>query len=301
MGSSSPTPVTTTSTSNSAPWGEQQTYLKKGFSEAERIYNDPSNPTFYPGQTYAPMSGDTSEALDLAGAEARKTASGYYADPANNAGLRNMIDSTMARTMPGVTSPYISANRTGSGLYGRAVGEGVAAGVAPLYQAERDRMIAAPGQLAGVGAERERWANMPIAENMARHDFNANLPQNKLANYMQMIQGNYGGSNTTTGTQYLPGQNMFGTVLGAIMGGAGTLGQTGAFGKAGWLASDARLKENIEPVGETFSGIPLYKYNYKGDDTPQIGVMAQEASEFLPSAVAMMPSGFLAVDYGQVR
>lgn len=301
MGSSSPQPVTTTQTSSSAPWGDQQPYLKKGFEEAERIYNDPSKPSFYPGQTYAPMSGETNEALNLAGDEARKTASGYYMDPANNAGLRGMIDSTMARTMPGVTSPYVAANRTGSGLYGRAIGEGIASGVAPLYQAERDRQIAAPAQLGAVGAERENWATKPITESIARHDFNANLDTNKLANYMQMVQGNYGGSNTSTATQYLPAANPFAQILGGLMGGTGILGATGAFGKSGWMFSDERLKENIEPVGETFSGIPLYKYNFKGDDTPQIGVMAQEASEFLPNAVAMLPSGFLAVDYGQVR
>jgi hypothetical protein len=301
MGSSSPTPVKTESTSNSAPWGEQQPFLKYGFDEAKRIYQDPSKPSFYPGQTYAPMSGETGEALTMGADEARKTGSGFYMDPANNPGLRNMIDSTMARVVPGATSPFIAAGRTGSGLANRALGEGVAAGVAPLYQAERDRMIAAPGQLAAVGAERENWAGKPIAESMARHDYNANLDQNKLANFMQMVQGNYGGTNTSTGTQYMPGQNIFGSILGGLMGGTGILGGTGAFGKAGWLTSDARLKENIERVGKTDEGLPIYKYNYKGSMLPQMGVMAQDVERVNPDAVAMMPSGYKAVDYAQVR
>ena len=289
MGSSNPTPVKTESTSNSAPWGEQQPYLTKGFAEAERIYNDPSNPSYFPGQTYAPMSGETSEGLNLATDEARKTASGYYMDPANNAGLKNMIDSTMARVVPGATSPFIAAGRTGSGLANRALGEGVAAGVAPLYQAERDRMIAAPGQLSAVGAAREGYAQQGINEDIARHDFNANLPQNKLANYMQMIQGNYGGSNTSTGTQYMPSANPWMQALGMGLQGASA---------AGMIFSDRRLKENIKRVGETDEGLPIYKYNYKGSMLPQIGVMAQDVAEVKPEAVSMMPGGFLAVDYG---
>lgn len=62
--------------------------------------------------------------------------------------------------------------------------------------------------------------------------------------------------------------------------------------------SDERLKENIEEVGETKSGQPIYTYNYKGDETPQMGVMAQETPK---DAVAFHPSGFMMVDYSKVH
>ncbi|GMB80544.1 tail fiber domain-containing protein [Shinella zoogloeoides] len=65
--------------------------------------------------------------------------------------------------------------------------------------------------------------------------------------------------------------------------------------------SDERLKEDIRQVGETDDGTPIYTYRYKGDPTPQMGVMAQDVAEEQPEAVGMHPSGFLMVDYGKVK
>ena len=44
------------------PWKEQQPYLEKGFEEAEGIYDQGPAP-YYPGQTYADMSGATQAGL----------------------------------------------------------------------------------------------------------------------------------------------------------------------------------------------------------------------------------------------
>jgi hypothetical protein len=49
--------------------------------------------------------------------------------------------------------------------------------------------------------------------------------------------------------------------------------------------SDVRLKENIERIGTHDTGIGLYKYNFKGDPKPQIGVLAQELEKVKPEAV----------------
>lgn len=65
--------------------------------------------------------------------------------------------------------------------------------------------------------------------------------------------------------------------------------------------SDRRLKENIRKVGETFNGTPIYIYNFIGDPTPQMGVMAQELAEKQPEAVVLDPSGYLKVLYAEVR
>jgi hypothetical protein len=64
------------------------------------------------------------------------------------------------------------------------------------------------------------------------------------------------------------------------------------------LLSDARLKENIRPVGETYDGLTTYTYNYKGDDTPQMGVMAQEVERKKPEALGPTVNGFKTVRYG---
>jgi len=323
MPSSNPQPVQQTSTQKSEPWGAQQPYLTKGFAEAERIYNDPSNPSYFPGQTYANPDAATTSALSsiesraMAGSplmnqgstELGKTLSGQYLNPNTNPGFQSVLDTTKANTLPGIDSRFMGAGRSGSGLHGRAVGEGLGSAIGNLtygnYNDERNRMSSALGMapqyaqadytdaamLGQVGAAREAQAQQGINEAMQRHDFNANLPQSKLANYMQMIQGNYGGSNTSTGTQYMPGTNPWMQALG--------LGLQGA-SAAGMIFSDERLKEDIKPVGETFDGLPIYTYKYKGGGTPMMGVMAQDVEKVKPEAVAIHPSGFRMVDYLQV-
>ena len=43
-----------------------------------------------------------------------------------------------------------------------------------------------------------------------------------------------------------------------------------------FAASDARMKDNIEQVGELYDGQPVYRYNMKGSPKTQIGLMAQD-------------------------
>lgn len=82
----------------------------------------------------------------------------------------------------------------------------------------------------------------------------------------------------------------------------GFMSGLGSLAGAGMMAfSDKRLKENVSKVGETPGGNNLYLYNYKGDATPQIGVIAQELRKKQPEAVAKTPSGYLAVDYSKVK
>lgn len=111
-----------------------------------------------------------------------------------------------------------------------------------------------------------------------------------------------------TSTRTTP-ESTLGNILGGAAGLTGLLGQTGAFAGAqgaGWLStmlpmlamSDERLKENIEEVGTTHDGQPLYQYNYKGDAIPRIGLMAQEVEKLRPDAVVEI-GGFKAVDYGK--
>jgi len=56
-----------------------------------------------------------------------------------------------------------------------------------------------------------------------------------------------------------------------------------------FAASDRRLKDNIEPIGKLFDGQNVYRYNLKGDDKKQIGLMAQEVEKRYPDAVGLVP------------
>jgi hypothetical protein len=61
------------------------------------------------------------------------------------------------------------------------------------------------------------------------------------------------------------------------------------------LFSDPRVKENKAPVGKLYDGTPVWSYNYIGDPTPRIGLMANEVR---PDAVFDV-GGVKAVNYGR--
>lgn len=71
----------------------------------------------------------------------------------------------------------------------------------------------------------------------------------------------------------------------------------GAVAGAAAGASDIRLKENIKPVGKLDNGLTVYCYNFKGENVPQIGLIAQEVQEVKPEAVVEREDGYLAVRY----
>lgn len=77
---------------------------------------------------------------------------------------------------------------------------------------------------------------------------------------------------------------------------AGALDAIGSIAGSAIKASDERLKENIDEVGEIM-GLPIKTFQYKGDPRKFIGVVAQDVEEIVPEAVVEMDSGFKAVDY----
>ena len=64
------------------------------------------------------------------------------------------------------------------------------------------------------------------------------------------------------------------------------------------IGSDVRLKENIIKTGTSNSGIPMYTFNYKGNDTLWSGTMAQDLLSIGRSdAVTLMDNGYYGVYY----
>lgn len=109
-------------------------------------------------------------------------------------------------------------------------------------------------------------------------------------------------------------------ILGGLFGGLGLIGGTGGFGANGWLnglnlgglfgvpgssmwtPSDARLKEDIKPIGMLYDDTPIYSYNYKDDPArrPQIGLLAQDIEQRRPDAVVEFgPRHMKAVHYSK--
>lgn len=322
MSTPSPKAETVTSTQKTEPWSEQIPYLKQGFSEAQNIYNQGPQ-QFYGGQTYANPDAATNLGLNrmesmatagspiLAGAgnEATKVLNGDYLS-AGNPYMQGMLNRTAAEIMPRVNAGFANSGGPG-GLQTRAATMALADSANTLqyqnYGAERDRMTNTmnnagnlaqaqyldPSMLMSVGAAREGQAQQGIDEAIARHDYAQIAPGQALDQYLQRVQGNYGGQSTGTTQQLIPQANPWMQALGIMSSAAGA-------GLGMYAKSDIRAKENIKRVGETDGGLPVYTYNYKGNPTPLMGVMAQHVAEKKPEAVAVLPDGYLAVDYSQV-
>jgi hypothetical protein len=79
---------------------------------------------------------------------------------------------------------------------------------------------------------------------------------------------------------------------GALSGNQSTSTTTGG----GGFFSDERLKENIQKVGKTNDGQPIYRYNYKGDSNTQMGLLAQDVEKKHPEAVGLA-GGYKTVNY----
>lgn len=87
-----------------------------------------------------------------------------------------------------------------------------------------------------------------------------------------------------------------GSAFGGLMQGAGAAGGLGAL----FALSDKRVKTNIKRVGKTDGGLPVYTYKYKGSNTTQMGVMAQDVEKKKPNAVKEF-GGLKAVNYAMVK
>ncbi len=83
---------------------------------------------------------------------------------------------------------------------------------------------------------------------------------------------------------------------------SGLMNLGGQLGSAWIGASDERVKDDIEPVGELTPDIGLYEYEYAGDPEHErhVGVMAQEVEQVDPDAVLTGPDGVKRVDYARV-
>ena len=87
--------------------------------------------------------------------------------------------------------------------------------------------------------------------------------------------------------------------IGGIAMGLGAIGSAGGVGAllSSAFGSDRRLKENIKKIGESISGLGIYKFNYIGQVKQYIGAMADEVIKVIPEAVVPMSNGYLGVRY----
>jgi hypothetical protein len=146
------------------------------------------------------------------------------------------------------------------------------------------------GLLSGLGGQQRGIAQQQLAG--GREAWAEAQPYNNpwlqiggslMGNTMTPIQG-AGGMGYSALSSLMPSMGAAGG--GALMGGLTGLGAgTGALMG---LLSDERLKENIKDVDDVLTklkGLKLHRYSYRGDDTPRLGLIAQELEREFPEAV----------------
>jgi hypothetical protein len=84
----------------------------------------------------------------------------------------------------------------------------------------------------------------------------------------------------------------------AFMDALSIAGQVGSI--VAGFKSDRRLKTNIIKLGESISGLGIYKFNYIGKAKQYIGTMADEVSKIFPKAAILNSDGFYSVDYSLI-
>lgn len=189
-------------------------------------------------------------------------------------------------------------------------------------QAAYDQFTSSPGQqflrdrgerallrnasaIGGLGGGNVRSALQQEGIGFAQQDFNNQF--NRLAGLTGQGQqtgvqvgqlGAQTAANVGAGLQ-AAGQARASGILGAQQANAGLANQLISGGAM--LFSDARLKTNIQKVGELPSGLGWYTWGWKEERSqPTTGVIAQEARELFPDAVVEQ-DGFLAVDYSRIH
>jgi len=113
-----------------------------------------------------------------------------------NKAIANAVTSGLTKPMADLyTNAYNQAQQ-------RAVQSG------QLYPSIMGAPMAMYGAMGDVGAQRQGMRQQQMGADMARYQYDAAAPEQALANYMNMISGNYGGTVTKT----TPGQSPLGSI-----------------------------------------------------------------------------------------
>jgi len=218
-----------TSTSNTEPWSAQQPYVKDVMSQAKTLYNAPG-PNYYPGSTVAPFSSEQNTAFGMGTARATGGNAGMgFAEDYNNDVLRGkymenphegaVFGNIMQKVLPSVSSQFSGSGRYGSDLHADTAARAATEAYAPFASqnwqyglgqrdaaANRAPQFAANDwtdiqHLSDIGGQKQTLAQNEIQDALNRHNYYADLPANKLAQYSGLVGGSYGGT-TTSQTPY---------------------------------------------------------------------------------------------------
>lgn len=265
------------------------------------------------------------------------TASGANLNPYSTPGFGDALKTAMDDITNRTKGVYAASGRdpSGAGSFAQSLGRGLTQGVAPTiagqYNTNYGNMVNANNSLfSGAGSTASAINNLrsgdtatalagltgasaipglysqPATAQLGAANAQYSQPYQNLAQLLQpsMALAGLGSNSTGTGQSQQTSTPSLLSTIGTGISGAGALaGMAPGIGSLmsalGPLAmfSDARLKEDAAPVGKLNDGQTVWKYRYRGDPTPRIGLMAHEVERAAPEAVHTHPSGFKMVDY----
>lgn len=250
----------TTTVQKTDPWIGQQPYLERGFDQIKKEFLDVPPTAYYPGSSVAPFSQDTLNAQNMIRSNAgnisslqdptmgllNRTINGDYLY--GGEGFNKALTAANNTITPMVNSTFERSGRGGSGLADVAKTSALGDIFAKQYAGERENQMRA-GQmaplvagtfqnlnnqnvdrLAGIGNQQEQLTQQQLEEKKNAYDYNSNARRNAVLQYMNAIQGNYGGS--SSGTTSTPGAGGMNNFMRFLTSGAGGALQGGAMG--GW-------------------------------------------------------------------
>lgn len=200
---------------------------------------------------------------------------------------------------------YLRADMSNQGSQNAAAQRAMQASMqnSSLYGAERARqqqMASLAPELAnldyadmerlfGVGQAVEGKAGQVLQDDINRFDHYQNLPEQNLQNYIQAIQGNYGGTTTASNNP---------STMQKVGDGVQMIASIAS------LFSDLRLKDKVNTIGRMGPlRIVEWEWNDEGrrmaGDDETLGFVAQEVAEVYPDLV-MERDGYLAINKGEV-
>lgn len=238
------------------------------------------------------MSGVSNDLLDQyrAGDPTIQAAQGVLQETmqgGENPHLNDMLDISNDRVRNQMQARMATRGQTGGSDYTGLIARALAENETGVRYQDFDRNQARRLQAAGMAPGLLAGSYLPLDMAMRTGESGAMLPlQAALAN--------------SAGVGGLLGQ--YQDVKGKTTQSGGLLGQIlSSAAQAAVMACDIRLKENIERVGETLAGVPLYRFDYIGGPKGVTGPMAHEVAQMQPAALGPIIEGYLTVDVGTLQ
>ncbi len=267
------------------PWAPAQPFILKNLQQQDDVFTS-TQPQL---EQYAGMQRDTYGRVapgaeqGVMGAQSLVNRNLSGANLQGNPYLDAILGKTRENVAGSVNDQFSSAGRYGSGMHAKILADSLAAAENQAryqdYGVERGYQQDAVGQAQGLMGGSQSLLNNA-----------AELPWIGVQAANGAVRQASGGYGTQTTTQK-------GGLLQQLMAAGATAAQAAA------MASDRRLKMDIEQIGEDADGLGRYRYRYvtDGPDAPlREGVMADEVASLRPWALGPERNGFQTVVYGKL-